>query len=648
MRRLCLAIAALIAVPLALPACGQDARTIDLDTFQDKLRGAWAGQMIGVSYGAPYEFRYLGLIMDDPIREWEPGFVDNSIHQDDLYVEMTFLRALELHGLDVTYEQAGQAFADSQYPLWHANYYGRENCRNGIMPPLSGHPEHNAHFDDIDYQIEADFGGIICPGMPHASNAISDIFGHVMNYGDGVYGGMWVAAMYAEAYFEDDVETVVRRGLESIPSDSTYALLIEDVLDYHGAHPQDWRGCWRMLEDQWGDVDVCPDGRDSPFNIDAKLNGGYIAMGLLYGDGDFERTLEVSTRCGQDNDCNPSNAAGILGCTMGYESIPEMYRRNIDDIAGQKFSHTEYSFDSLTEVCTDLAREVLRSQGGRIERRGGAEIWHVPTQAPQPPPLEQYIVADAYADLSVDFTHGEARLSWEPVAHARRYAVLKRKAGQGAWLRAAATEATSWTDTGLEPGTRYEYALSADLAVPGEPRTAVVTGGLVSAEVIDTPTGENLALMEGAWADAAITAPLGSGLKDVEVIRNGVREENYDSFDGADKRYDDWYAIRFPVTVEANRVVYTEGKHFDNGGWWLSLRLEALDAESMEWRTVERATLSPQYDFTDGMHGRDPYTTYTFEFPATEAAGFRIIGEAGGSSTFTSIGELEVYLDASD
>ncbi|MDI9601767.1 MAG: ADP-ribosylglycohydrolase family protein, partial [Acidobacteriota bacterium] len=249
---------------LASSSIAQGFRQIDLDVLQDKMRGAWAGQMIGVSYGAPYEFHYQGSIMEDPIRDWEPGFVDNSIHQDDLYVEMTFLRALEVHGLDITYEQAGQAFADSQYGLWHANYYGRENCRNGIMPPLSGDPFHNAHFDDIDYQIEADFGGIICPGMPLASNRISDVFGHVMNYGDGVYGGMWVAAMYAEAYFESDVETVVRRALLAIPAESTYAMLIQDVLDFHAKEPDDWRACWQMLEDKWGHVDLCPRVEERP------------------------------------------------------------------------------------------------------------------------------------------------------------------------------------------------------------------------------------------------------------------------------------------------------------------------------------------------------------------------------------------------
>lgn len=55
--------------------------------------------------------------------------------------------------------------------------------------------------------------------------------------------------------------------------------------------------------------------------------------------------------------------------------------------------------------------------------------------------------------------------------------------------------------------------------------------------------------------------------------------------------------------------------------------------------------MSPAYDYRDTMEGREPYTAFTFEFPTLSAAGFRIIGRAGGVRTFTSIGELEVYLD---
>ena len=60
--------------------------------------------------------------------------------------------------------------------------------------------------------------------------------------------------------------------------------IIRDVIILHNQYPADWRAAWKELEAKWGDVDIC--GAGNPFNIDAKLNGAYIVMGLLYGEGD--------------------------------------------------------------------------------------------------------------------------------------------------------------------------------------------------------------------------------------------------------------------------------------------------------------------------------------------------------------------------
>ena len=140
---------------------------IAIKDYVDKMKAGWVGQMVGVGWGGPTEFRYKGqIIPEDKMPKWQPELV-NQFEQDDIYVEMTFLRTLEEYGLDVSIRQAGIDFANSGYALWHANRYGRQNLRNGIAPPDSGHPKFNKHADDIDYQIEADYSGLIAPGLPN-------------------------------------------------------------------------------------------------------------------------------------------------------------------------------------------------------------------------------------------------------------------------------------------------------------------------------------------------------------------------------------------------------------------------------------------------------------------------------------------------
>ena len=67
------------------------------------------------------------------------------------------------------------------------------------------------------------FAGFINPGMPQTAERLCNRLGHIMNYGDGVYGGTFVAAMHTQAFFESNVETVIRLALNAIPAKSQYA-----------------------------------------------------------------------------------------------------------------------------------------------------------------------------------------------------------------------------------------------------------------------------------------------------------------------------------------------------------------------------------------------------------------------------------------
>lgn len=379
-----------IGIVAALTSCsgcagGAASRTLSREEYLDKMKGAWVGQMVGVSYGAPYEFRAAGRTDEGEIRPWKPEYIKNSIRQDDLYVEMTWLMCLEDHGLDVTFAQAGKAFADTKYPLWHANDAGRENVRKGILPPESGSPKYNVHCNDIDYQIEADAIGIICPGLPQESNRLGEIFGHVMNYGDGVYGGLFMQGMYCAAYFESrDAVKVVEAGLGCIPARSLYARCIRDVLAWHKQNPDDWRATWRLVEAKYNDDRDCEPGK--AFDIDAHLNGAYVVIGLLYGGNDFWKVCEIATRCGQDSDCNPSSAAGIWGCMRGLSGIPKEAYSGLDAIADTEFLYTRYSFHKLIDACDKLSGQIVVRAGGKVTPAG----FEIPVQAPRAGRLEQW------------------------------------------------------------------------------------------------------------------------------------------------------------------------------------------------------------------------------------------------------------------
>ena len=85
-------------------------RRLSLQEYRDKMKAGWIGQMVGVTWGAPTEFKFKDQIIparDVPV--WKPETINAAFNQDDLYVEMTFLRSLEQHGLDVSIAVGGIA-----------------------------------------------------------------------------------------------------------------------------------------------------------------------------------------------------------------------------------------------------------------------------------------------------------------------------------------------------------------------------------------------------------------------------------------------------------------------------------------------------------------------------------------------------------
>ena len=397
MRRYGILITAILVVSVTVSATlAQQAeinnRRLPVKEYVDKMKAGWVGQMAGVGWGGPTEYQFRGKIMPlDKMPEWKPEMI-NQFGQDDIYVEMTFLRTLELYGMDVSIRQAGIDFANSGYGLAHANRAGRNLLRMGIAPPDSGHPEFNKHADCIDYQIEADYSGLIAPGLGNVPIELGEKFGRLMNYGDGLYGGQFVGGMYAEAFFENDMEKIIRAGLKCIPQGSQYHECISDVVNWYKQNPDDWQKTWQLINEKY---QLNPDyrrftckGAKTDYNVDAKINGAFITMGLLYGKGDPDKTIIISTRCGLDSDCNPSSSGGVLFTAIGFEKLPEKFKSALN--YEYKFAFSPYNFPNLAKVCEKLARQSVIKAGGRVEKNSkGEDIFVIPVTKPKRGKLQQ-------------------------------------------------------------------------------------------------------------------------------------------------------------------------------------------------------------------------------------------------------------------
>jgi hypothetical protein len=346
--------------------------TLTKNELLDRIKGGWAGQTIGVTYGGPTEFKYMGKIIPDSVDiPWYKGYLKKTMIEmpwlyDDIYMDLTFVEIIEKLGVDAPIDSFANAFAYAPYALWHANQAARRNILDGIKPPMSGHWKHNVHADDIDYQIEADFSGLMSPGMPNTASKVNDEIGHMVSYGDGWYGGVYVGAMYALAFVHDDVNLVVQEALKTIPKKRKYYKCISSVIKWHGQYPTDWKKTWQLIEDNFSDDWYCPEGHESVFNINARINSAYVVLGLLYGQGDFMKTIDIATRAGQDSDCNPATALGILGTMYGYDNFPSSWKEDLKEIENMDFVHTTTSLNRAYAMSFNHALQMITKNGGKV------------------------------------------------------------------------------------------------------------------------------------------------------------------------------------------------------------------------------------------------------------------------------------------
>lgn len=373
MKKVSMCLSSLFIMLFLLNSVGAKDFKISKEKLLDKVKGAWAAQVIGVTFGGPTEFRFRGTFIPDhqPIA-WNEGLMQWWYENapglyDDIYMDLTFVEVFEKEGLDAPVESFANSFANADYMLWHANQMARYNILNGIMPPKSGHWLYNPHADDIDFEIEADFAGIMSPGMPNTSSEICDKIGHIMNYGDGWYGGVYVAALYALAFVYDDINFIVEEALKVIPPESQYYQTIADVIKWYKENPDDWQLTWFKAQQKWGGDVGCPDGVFTAFNIDAKINSAWIVLGLLYGQGDLGKTFSISTRAGDDSDCNPGNAGGIVGAMIGYKNIPDYWRQGLAEVEPIDFKYMTISLEDVYDMSFRHALEVIKRNGGKVK-----------------------------------------------------------------------------------------------------------------------------------------------------------------------------------------------------------------------------------------------------------------------------------------
>jgi len=334
------------------------------------------GKNIGGTLGAPDEWKRQ-------INNYE--FYIQDLHgepmpNDDLDIQLLWLIALEERGINIDAQTLGEYWVNYVTPHWAEYGTAKINMRSGLQPPVSG-SYNNTYKDSCGSFIRSEIWACIAPGCPQVAaqyayeDAIIDHGG-----GEGVYAEVFCAALESAAFVIDDIRKLIEIGLSYIPETCATAQAVKTAIEYY-----DSKKTWReardiILEKYRGRVPPChehlmsKDDVDKGFidgilGFDVPSNIGILIIGLLYGEGDFGKTLCTAVNCGEDTDCTAATAGSIFGIIHGFDAIPENWIEpighgiktitlNLGDLGGFG-TLVPADIDNLSVRTEKIARQVI-------------------------------------------------------------------------------------------------------------------------------------------------------------------------------------------------------------------------------------------------------------------------------------------------
>ncbi len=283
------------------------------ESFRQRLHGCWLGKAIAGGLGAPFEG-----IPYSPELQPEDLVLDTGPN-DDLELQLIWLIFAERYGLELDAEKLSEAWLD--IIAYGMDEYGVAiwNLKRGLKPPLTGLVD-NWFKDGMGAAIRSEIWACICPGNPQAAAWFAGNDASVDHAGDGVWAEVFLAAAESCAFELDSASAAFKAGLKHIPTDCRTGAVVKNVMELYqsGSSVDEVR------------AEVMRNFGSHNFT-DCVMNLGFIVAAMLFGEGDFEKTVLIAVNSAFDTDCSAATAGALFGILHGAEEIPEKWRKLLND-----------------------------------------------------------------------------------------------------------------------------------------------------------------------------------------------------------------------------------------------------------------------------------------------------------------------------
>ncbi len=319
---------------------------LNREQIKDKIHACWTGKNIGGTIGGPYEgTRELLDITGFASEKGEP------LPNDDLDLQLVWLFAMENVGpYNLTAKELGEYWLQCIPPSWNEYGTGKANMEGGLLPPLSGQYANQRWYHSNGAWIRSEIWACLAPGYPEIARRYAFEDGCVDHgMGEGTVAEQFTVTLESLAFFETDIRAIIEKALPAIPEDSRVAKAVRLVIDGFD-RGDDWKDVRNALVKQSEDIGW----------FQAPANIGYVVLGLLYGEGDFKKSILYTINCGDDTDCTAGTVGAFLGILYGSAGIPADWAEYIGDKIISISTNMGYGHLRELNSCTVLTERVMR------------------------------------------------------------------------------------------------------------------------------------------------------------------------------------------------------------------------------------------------------------------------------------------------
>ncbi|MBR4235264.1 MAG: ADP-ribosylglycohydrolase family protein [Clostridia bacterium] len=337
----------------ARPGAGHARLPYDADKLRDKLAGAWYGRICGCLAGKTVEgirteelipfleesgnypmHRYI--LSSDLPSDYETRYkfhfkntcyadrISCAPTDDDTNYTCLYQQLIEKYGRGFTPSDVCSIWLTRQPVSAYCTAERAAYCNmiKGLRPPYTASFQ-NSYREWIGAQIRADYFGYINPGDPEAAADMAYMDACISHTKNGIYGEMFVSAMIAAAAADLSIPQIIDAGLNEIPASCRLQAQARELVSMYT------QGL--SCEDAFRHIHTLYDEHTGYGWCHTISNALIVIAALLYGNGDYGKSICLAVQTGFDTDCNGATVGSIIGMLYGRAAVGEEWTRPLKD-----------------------------------------------------------------------------------------------------------------------------------------------------------------------------------------------------------------------------------------------------------------------------------------------------------------------------